>query len=85
MHSHEGEIEIAEGKKFLIRIRRERCKGCEICIEFCPKKVFEGDELGHPIPERIDECIGCGTCELRCPDFAIEVRPKECHDSEEKS
>jgi len=28
----------------------------------------------------VDDCIGCGTCELRCPDFAIEIKSKECHD-----
>jgi len=72
----EGEIMAVEGKKFRIEMRRDRCKGCEICVEFCPKKVFEADELGRPVPVRIDDCIGCGTCELRCPDFAIEVKSK---------
>ena len=73
----EGEVEVAEGKAFRIEIRRDRCKACEICVEFCPKNVFEPDELGRPIPKRVDDCIGCGTCELRCPDFAIEIKSKE--------
>jgi len=41
----EGEVEVAEGKAFRIEIRRDRCKACEICVEFCPKNVFEPDEL----------------------------------------
>jgi len=34
------------------------------------------DKEGLPvlIPEK---CTQCGLCELRCPDFAITVRPKK--------
>ncbi len=27
----------------------------------------------YPVPERIDDCIGCRLCEYVCPDFAIFV------------
>ena len=56
-----------------ISVRREWCKACEICIEFCPKDVLVPDDQRIPIPENIDACIKCGLCELRCPDFAITV------------
>ena len=49
---------------------KDWCKGCGICVAFCPKNVLELDrgviEIARP-----DDCIKCGQCELRCPDFAI--------------
>lgn len=57
-----------------IKINEKWCKGCGICADFCPKKVFDHAHLGaRPVPERVGECIGCGLCELRCPDFAITL------------
>jgi 2-oxoglutarate ferredoxin oxidoreductase subunit delta len=63
-------------KKMYVHIMRERyCKGCNICVTFCPKHVLvlKG---GKAFPEHPELCIGCRMCELRCPDFAIEVREK---------
>lgn len=51
----------------------KRCKGCSICVEFCPKKVLELDEMGKIKVAREADCIACGQCELRCPDYAIFV------------
>lgn len=56
-----------------IEINRKYCKRCGICIEFCPKKVFDRDDHGRPIVARTGDCIGCRLCEMRCPDFAITV------------
>ena len=47
------------------------CKGCGICVEFCPKKVLKLDELGKIAVESPDDCVACGQCQLRCPDYAI--------------
>lgn len=57
-----------------IVINREWCKGCGICIHFCPKKVLKMDKDNKAIVADLDSCIGCKLCELRCPDFAIEVK-----------
>ena len=54
-------------------LKLERCKGCGICVNFCPKKVLELDTLGKVIVARPEDCIACGQCELRCPDYAIFV------------
>lgn len=51
----------------------KNCKGCGICIELCPKKVLELDEIGKIKVAREVDCITCGQCELRCPDYAIFV------------
>lgn len=54
-------------------INRDWCKGCGICVHFCPKGVLELDEKDKAIAARKDDCICCRFCELRCPDLAIEV------------
>jgi 2-oxoglutarate ferredoxin oxidoreductase subunit delta len=48
------------------------CKGCEICVAFCPRSVLEM-EGGKVKVARPEDCIKCMLCELRCPDFAITV------------
>jgi 2-oxoglutarate ferredoxin oxidoreductase subunit delta len=53
------------------------CKSCGICSAFCPKKVIGLNDMGTPVIERPDECIGCRFCELHCPDFAITVRERD--------
>ncbi|MBU1194835.1 MAG: 4Fe-4S binding protein [Proteobacteria bacterium] len=49
------------------------CKGCGICIHFCPEKVLEFDEQGKAKAVRPEDCIACRLCELRCPDLAIQI------------
>ncbi len=53
------------------------CKGCGICVEFCPSNVLELSDEGKSTVVREDDCIRCGFCELHCPDFAIVVKEKE--------
>jgi 2-oxoglutarate ferredoxin oxidoreductase subunit delta len=59
-----------------ILIKQERCKGCNICVSFCPKKVLKLDTLGKVQVIDGEACIACGQCELRCPDYAIYVDKK---------
>lgn len=68
----EGNIWGYEDERTRILINRKWCKGCEICVEFCPKKTLamEGTKA---IVADISTCSQCMLCELRCPDFAIEV------------
>ncbi|MEW5908163.1 MAG: 4Fe-4S dicluster domain-containing protein [Thermodesulfobacteriota bacterium] len=58
-------------KQHLINL--EWCKGCGICIAFCPKSVLELSEQDKVVVARPKDCICCRLCELRCPDLAIEV------------
>ncbi len=51
-------------------IKPEFCKGCEICVELCPKHALEMKNQKVQIKD-LEECIQCGICELRCPDYAI--------------
>jgi len=62
-------------KKILreLLIDRVRCKGCGICVHFCPKDVLVLDEEDKASVMTPSACIACGMCELYCPDLAIEV------------
>jgi 2-oxoglutarate ferredoxin oxidoreductase subunit delta len=60
------------GAKAEIEIIERNCKGCSICVEFCPTKVLAMDAFVVKV-ENADACIACMQCELRCPDFAIKV------------
>ena len=69
-----------------IRIIKNQCKGCDFCIQFCPKNVLEeSEEINergvHP-PRVVDEskCILCSFCTAICPDFAIFVVEKQCNE-----
>jgi 2-oxoglutarate ferredoxin oxidoreductase subunit delta len=61
----------------IIYIIESRCKGCGLCVEFCPRNVLKmSDEFNrkgyHPpfVAEPLD-CVGCHFCEEVCPEFAI--------------
>jgi 2-oxoglutarate ferredoxin oxidoreductase subunit delta len=60
-----------------VQLDLELCKACGVCIELCPDKVFDRDQLGNPVLSRPEDCSQCLLCELHCPDFAIEVRRRE--------
>ena len=62
-----------EGRKITVIPRY--CKGCEICVKMCPKSVLEIKDFKVHVA-RIEDCIDCMLCEIRCPDFAIEVTGK---------
>lgn len=56
------------------------CKGCGLCVQFCPVHILELDASvitpkGYHPAHCIDEalCTGCATCALMCPDVAITV------------
>ena len=58
------------------------CKGCHICVEFCPTQVFEFDkEKNTPIIVAPENCTGCHFCDTHCPDLAIVVRRLSQEDS----
>ena len=70
-------------KKFIVKFNGEKCKGCELCLTVCPKKIIVMSEQVNnkgyfPASiERQEECIGCTSCALMCPDGAIEIFAEE--------
>lgn len=57
-------------------VNLEWCKGCGICVAFCPRNVLEIVD-GKVNIKDIENCIRCGQCELRCPDYAIYLGGKD--------
>ena len=60
-------------KKKEIIVDKELCKGCKICVAFCPEKVLELDGDEKAVVMSLERCNACALCELRCPDMAIEL------------
>jgi 2-oxoglutarate ferredoxin oxidoreductase subunit delta len=62
-----------------IEIIFERCKGCYLCVDACPKHLIEqGTDLNasgyYPArPTTENTCTACAICATVCPDVAIEV------------
>jgi 2-oxoglutarate ferredoxin oxidoreductase subunit delta len=60
-------------KRGRVRVFRNWCKGCGLCIAFCPQQVFAEDEEHHPVVAHPERCVACQWCTIHCPDFAIIV------------
>lgn len=59
-----------------LSLEKTWCKGCGICVAFCPKNVLE-IKNGKIHIAREEDCIKCGMCELRCPDYAIYLEESD--------
>jgi 2-oxoglutarate ferredoxin oxidoreductase subunit delta len=62
-----------------IVVNEERCKGCELCVAACPKKIIEmAKEINrhgyfYATVTNAELCTGCKLCAMACPDVGIQV------------
>ncbi len=63
-----------------VTFREERCKGCELCVNACPKKIIalakdrlNAKGFSPAIITDQEKCIGCAFCATVCPDVVITV------------
>lgn len=55
-----------------LKIDRDKCTGCGICLDVCPHNVFEISDKKACVHDR-PACMECGACALNCPAGAITV------------
>ncbi len=71
-----------EKKHFTVTVDSGACKGCGYCRELCPKGVYDfGAEMNpsgytYMTAPNQEACVGCLTCVMVCPDFALSVEDK---------
>ena len=61
------------GPRGRVRVFTNWCKGCGLCMAFCPRQVFEPDAEGRPEVTHPERCTACDWCRFHCPDLAITV------------
>lgn len=66
--------------KAILHFNLERCKGCGLCIDACPKAVLTLDKYtpnsqGYaPVTaENEQACTACASCAKICPDSVISI------------
>lgn len=65
------------------KIDIDKCKGCELCIITCPKKLIvkskKINSIGYEYVKQVnaEKCTACGLCYMMCPDAIIEVYKNE--------
>jgi iron only hydrogenase large subunit-like protein len=57
----------------VVRINKERCVNCNVCIRVCPVRYCNDGSSGHYIDLNHDLCIGCGSCIKACSHGAREI------------
>ena len=53
------------------KVDKEKCTGCETCVEECPSEAISMASEKALI--NIEECVDCGVCVDACPEEAIEM------------
>ena len=67
-------------KSFDVVVFSDFCKACGICASLClgkPEGVFTLAPDGKAVVTHPENCNGCLSCEMHCPDFCVEVSEKE--------
>jgi 2-oxoglutarate ferredoxin oxidoreductase subunit delta len=68
-------VSVKKGPRGEVVIFATWCKGCHICVEFCPTEVLAMEPGGnYPTVVAPEKCTACHFCDTHCPDLAIVVK-----------
>ncbi|MFW6113393.1 MAG: ATP-binding protein, partial [Actinomycetota bacterium] len=62
-------MNVLERSNFLPERYEDLCTECQICVEKCQFDAWDEDLVLQE-----DKCIGCGVCEVNCPEGAIVMK-----------
>jgi 2-oxoglutarate ferredoxin oxidoreductase subunit delta len=73
--------------KRIAKIDADKCKGCEYCIYFCPRKAIRKSGTSNTkgydyVIIDNEKCIGCSICYSVCPDCCVVIYEIEKKDNE---
>ena len=77
--SESNKIQSTEKNQPKVKLNEDKCKGCDLCLNLCPKHVFEeSPEIGLKgyktrLVKSENECNDCGLCQYFCPEGAIAL------------
>jgi len=61
-----------EERLLRVALDGERCTGCGVCVDVCPRACYEVDGENHTVMmPRADKCVQCGACIVQCPFEAL--------------
>ena len=63
----------AKGPRGRVTIFGLWCKGCRLCVAFCPVEVLAFNDEDKPVVAHPEKCTACHWCDTHCPDLAIVV------------
>ena len=80
--SREGKL--SQHSNISPRIKGKTCKGCGLCISWCPQEAISLETTESPPGKKrsiaiidAETCIGCGECILTCPTGSVEIQWNE--------
>jgi len=53
------------------KVDKEKCTGCESCVEECPSEAIK--MVNDKAEIDVDACVDCGVCVDACPAEAITM------------
>ena len=58
-----------------ITLERDKCIGCKVCIEVCPRNLYAFNKNDDKVDLRNSEkCINCNACVKRCLAQCLEIK-----------
>ena len=58
-----------------LKLDREKCTGCRVCLDVCPHGVFRIAEDRRAEIVDLGACMECGACQKNCAWNAIDLKP----------